>query len=78
VLFFAQAREAAGTSRAVFATPPGTTLANLTSQILGRYGAGLQAVLSICAIWVNGCPALGGTLVHEGDEVALVPPVSGG
>lgn len=78
VLFFAQARQAAGTSRAVFAAPPGTTLAGLTSQILGRYGDGLQAVLPICAIWVNGCPASGGTLVHEGDEVALVPPVSGG
>ena len=36
------------------------------------------ALMPTCRIWVNGEPAEGGTTVAETDEVAVLPPVSGG
>jgi sulfur-carrier protein len=75
VLFFAGAREAAGTRRASFQSP---TVAKLIEQLRSEYGAGLDSLLPTCAIWVNGSPATPGTELQDGDEVAVLPPVSGG
>ena len=43
-----------------------------------RYGDGFSALLPACRVWVNGEPAHGDDPVGEGDEVAVLPPVSGG
>ena len=40
--------------------------------------AGFAAVLSTARIWVNGEPADPATAVGDTDEVAVLPPVSGG
>ncbi len=77
VLFFAGAREAAGTGRAR-ARADGRSVAELLAELVCTYGDGLEAVLATCAVWVNGSPASGTTLLVEGDEVAVLPPVSGG
>jgi len=77
VLFFASAREAAGTPSAPFGSA-GKTVAQLTGDLVGRYGPDLGRVLSTCAIWVNGEPVPPSRVLCAGDEVAVLPPVSGG
>jgi len=78
VLFFAGAREAAGVARASRALERGATVSELADQLCSEYGAGLEAQMETCAVWVNGSPARAGTVLGDGDEVALLPPVSGG
>lgn len=75
VRFFAQAREAAGTATEVL---PGATVAEVLDAARSRFGAGLSAVLDTCGIWVEGEPAGASDPVGSGDEVAVLPPVSGG
>jgi molybdopterin synthase catalytic subunit len=77
VLFFASAREAAGTRRALFGSV-GRTLGQLTGELVAAYGPDLAGVLSTCAIWVNGQAAPASCVLCAGDEVAVLPPVSGG
>lgn len=72
---FAQAREAAGTS---VDDVPGDTVAEVLDAAEGRYGAGFTEVLGICRVWVNGEPADLAAVVSPADEVAVLPPVSGG
>jgi sulfur-carrier protein len=43
-----------------------------------RYGTGFGALLASCGVWVNGEAASGVTPVREADEVAILPPISGG
>lgn len=72
---FAAARTAAGTARDVL---PGETVAEVLHAAVARYGAEFAAVLPTCAVWVNGEPARDATPVGDGDEVGVLPPVSGG
>jgi molybdopterin synthase sulfur carrier subunit len=75
IRLFAAARDAAGTGRDEL---PGKTVAEVLDQARERYGAGFDAVLATCRIWVNGEPAEPGAAVGDGDELAVLPPVSGG
>jgi len=77
VLLFASAREAAGIGR-TRSHAGGRTVAELLDELVSTYGRDFEAVLTACAIWVNGSPATGSTPLAEGDEVAVLPPVSGG
>lgn len=43
-----------------------------------RYGPAFTTVLGSCRIWVNGEPATDDDPVAPDDEVAVLPPVSGG
>ena len=43
-----------------------------------RYGEAFAALLPTCKVWVNGEPADVGHAGRAGDEVAVLPPVSGG
>ena len=72
---FAGARAAAGTARDEV---PGLTVAQVLDGAVRRYGPQFQEVLSVSRIWVNGEPAAGEDAVVDGDEVAVLPPVSGG
>jgi sulfur-carrier protein len=72
---FASAREAAGTGRDDIA---GATVGDVLSVAGQRYGAGFLDVLPTCRVWVNGEAATAETKVSAGDEVAVLPPVSGG
>src|SRR4051794_25228838 len=74
---FAAAREAAGTSRDEFEA---ATLSELLDAARVRYGATWAEVASHARVWVNGDepPAGPGTELAPGDEVAVLPPVSGG
>ena len=72
---FASAREAAGTSRD---TVPGGTVAEVLRTATQRYGGAFAAVLDTCKVWVNGEEATPDQSVTDSDEVAVLPPVSGG
>lgn len=75
VRLFAAAREAAGTGRDEL---PGDTVADVLVAATNRYGAAFADVLGTCRIWVNGDAALPESTVRPADEVAVLPPVSGG
>jgi molybdopterin synthase sulfur carrier subunit len=75
VRMFASARTAAGRSRDDL---PGNTVAEVLDAARHRYGAAFTDVLETCRIWVNGEPAAPTTTVAANDEIAVLPPVSGG
>lgn len=72
---FAQAREAAGTGSD---TLPGSTVAEVLDGARARYGTDFAGVLDHSRVWLNGAPAAVTSPVADGDEVAVLPPVSGG
>lgn len=72
---FASARQAAGTGSA---TVEGTTVDEVLAAAVARFGPPLGEVLPTCRVWVNGDDVPGGTEVSPGDEIAVLPPVSGG
>ena len=74
---FAQARDAAGRGHDERAA---TTLGALLDDLRASYGPEFAAVLDTARVWVNGDEPLAGGLteLHDGDEVAVLPPVSGG
>jgi len=72
---FAGARVAAGTGRD---TLDATTVEDLLAEARRRYGAGFAELLPNCRVWRNGEPAEPPDRLDDGDEVAILPPVSGG
>jgi molybdopterin synthase sulfur carrier subunit len=72
---FASARAAAGRGRDDL---PGDTVDAVLAAARDRYGTAFADVLASCRIWVNGEPANPSTAVGTADEVAVLPPVSGG
>ena len=72
---FASAREAAGTGRAEFA---GATVGDVLAAAVASFGDGFAQVLPSCRVWVNGEAADAADPVSAADEVAVLPPVSGG
>ncbi|MFN5975845.1 MAG: MoaD/ThiS family protein [Planctomyces sp.] len=77
VLFFAAARDAAGTAQLQLPVPAKVTLAQIQQQVL-RHAGGLQRLQSLLLWAVNNQYALPATMVQPGDTVACFPPVSGG
>lgn len=53
-------------------------MADVLSAARSRYGPTFAAVLSTAKVWVNGEPVPESTTVGPRDEVAVLPPVSGG
>ena len=72
---FASAREAAGTAHD---TMPGDTVDQVLDAAVARFGADFATVLKSCRVWANGESADGTSVVGDSDEVAILPPVSGG
>ncbi len=75
VRLFAAARDAAGTGRDEL---PGDTVGEVLASARARYGTAFDAVLGTCKIWVNGEPAETLDTIGATDELAVLPPVSGG
>lgn len=72
---FAAAREAAGRGSDVI---DAATVGELLDEACSRYGAGFAAVLATCRVWCNGDETDRAAAIGPTDEVAVLPPVSGG
>ena len=77
VLLFAAARDAAGIGRVEITLPPGATVADLR-RCLGEQCPALRAWLPRMMIAVNADYASDDRPLKPGDEIACIPPVSGG
>ncbi|MDH4113034.1 MAG: MoaD/ThiS family protein [Actinomycetota bacterium] len=75
VRLFAALREIAGDSH-VEAT--GHTVGDVVAELSARYGDRFAQIADVGSFVVNGERAARETPIAEGDEVALLPPVSGG
>ena len=72
---FASAREAAGCGSDTF---PEKSVGGLLDAAVERYGSPFAEVLATCRVWLNGEEADRDTTLQDSDEVAVLPPVSGG
>ena len=77
---FAAAREAAGRGVDEYPLDAAPSVGALLDAAGSEYGPTFEAVLATARVWVNGDePAAGrATRLVDGDEVAVLPPVSGG
>jgi molybdopterin converting factor subunit 1 len=76
LLFFASYADAFGVSSLDMELPRESTVAELLTAIRSRQGAELLPPNPLVA--VNQTYAGLDAVVHDGDEVALIPPVAGG
>lgn len=72
---FAAARDAAGTGRE---RVEATTVGEAIAVARERFGSRFADVAATATIWVNGEAADDDQPLSPGDEVAVLPPVSGG
>jgi MoaD family protein len=75
VRLFASLRELADASRV---EASGTSVGEIVDALSERYGERFASIAAVGTFVVNGERATRATPVAEGDEVALLPPVSGG
>jgi molybdopterin converting factor subunit 1 len=79
VLFFATLRDRAGTRSAELDVQSGFTIEQLKMLLVERYPAlGTQDLLQHCLASINHEYRFDETVIPEGAEIALFPPVSGG
>ena len=72
---FGPAREAAGTASITLA---GQNVSEIIAAAESQFGEAFSQVVGVSNIWVNGEPAELDASVNDDDEVAVIPPVSGG
>jgi molybdopterin converting factor small subunit len=72
---FGPAREAAGVSRSEVS---GHTVGQVLAAAESLYGGAFAEVVASSRVWINGESATAEAPVTDGDEVAVIPPVSGG
>ena len=76
VVFLASYREIAGTTRARIALAAGSTVAELVAQVCAQFSGLPESDRIVVA--VNNEYREPDFILDDGDEVALIPPVSGG
>jgi molybdopterin synthase catalytic subunit len=77
VLYFAAARERAGVDRETFELPAGATAGAAKARALEAHAA-LQPIAAHLRLAVDRAFAPESAALHDGAELALIPPVSGG
>jgi molybdopterin converting factor subunit 1 len=77
VKLFAAARELAGAPEAIVDAAPGATVGDVRRRLAAQCPE-LASLAARSLLAVNAEYASDATTLAEGDEVALIPPVSGG
>jgi molybdopterin synthase catalytic subunit len=77
IKLFAILRERAGVAALALDLPPGDTVADAARAVAERCPA-VAPYLPRVAFAVNQSYARPDVVLHDGDELALIPPVSGG
>jgi MoaD family protein len=77
VRFFAAPREALGKSEIEVTLPEGATVTDLIERLKEEHPI-LHAYTRFLSVAVNRAYVGWGTGLHDGDEVACLPPVGGG
>jgi len=75
LVLFGPAREAAGVSAVAMHA---TTVEGVIAEAERRFGEPFARVVAASNIWVNGREAAPHMALGDDDEVAVLPPVSGG
>ena len=75
LLLLGPAREAAGLRRDEFSA---RTVGEVLALAVSRYGADFEGILAVSQVWLNGEETPLGASVEPYDEVAVLPPISGG
>jgi molybdopterin converting factor small subunit len=75
LLLFGPARDAAGVASA---TMPGSTIADVMAAAEAKFGDQFVRIVASSKVWLNGDEVDPQAPVHDDDEVAVIPPVSGG
>ncbi len=77
ILFFAHAKDLAGSACARLTLPAGATVATAATELAGRFPR-LGGLLKTCRFAVNEEFARGGDAIPDRAMIAVLPPVSGG
>ncbi len=77
LLAFATAADALGARESAVEVPDGMTAGELADELVRRHPA-LAPIAPVLALAVGGAVVGRGRALADGDEVALLPPVSGG
>jgi len=77
VLYFANARDLAGKSSEAVTIRAGDTVGKLLETLTASH-PGLRPLKSSVRLSVNQVLAKADSALHDGDEVAVLPPVAGG
>ena len=77
VKFFAIARDIAGTDETILSIPEGSTPSAVLESLAKSY-PGLREWMGHLRVAVNCEYTEGDAILNDRDEVALIPPVSGG
>ena len=75
LLLLGPARDAAGVRHDEV---EGDTVGAVVAAAIARYGPAFADVVAVSALWVNGARADASQVVGADDEVAVLPPISGG
>jgi molybdopterin synthase sulfur carrier subunit len=77
IRYFAALRETVGQGEETLDLPAGTTVAEVRTLLLDRYPA-LTGTLERSAVAINRSYGTIQEVLHDGDELAFIPPVGGG
>lgn len=75
ILLLGPAHDVAGLREDVIDAP---TIEAVLREAGARYGVPFEKLLDVSQVWLNGAPADRSTRVGDYDEIAVLPPVSGG